>query len=355
MTRFHSVLAMIATLLVVFAAGPAFGQDDGTMTFGEEEAEDVSDEDDESDDDDGAASSGGDSDEGTMTFGEEEASEGTESGEQAPTVGLVAVPTDAISDSERRQLQKRLAESLQQVPDIEVQTGDAVLQALKKRTVATCVTEPLCLGSIGDDAGVDRIVLASVDKQEAGFSLDVDYFDVENRAFPKYESAEDLRNFNKVLGEIDPAIKQIFEIRRERDDPDYADQNTGAAQTVIAVGCGALSAGALVGGIVFGNQAASIESELNSHQTDEQGVYDDSEFTQNEARNMLDEAQGRAELANISYGLSGAFAIASGVLFLIDSGSDVAEDSRRAGLLERLEISPNFSRNGAGLGARIEF
>lgn len=354
MTRFHSAFSLVATLLCLFAATPAFGQDDGTMTFGEEDAQEI--DDDESSDDGGGGQQqdGGGEEEGTMTFGEEEAAS-TSAEEQKPVVGLVAVPGDAMDESQRQSLQQKLAGSLQQVPDIELETGTAVLESLKKRTVATCVTEPLCLGSIGDDAGVERIVLAKVDRKEDGLQFNVDYFNVEDRLFIKYESVDGLGNFNKVLDQVDPVIKTVFEIRERQEGPNYADQNKGAAQTAIAVGCGVLSAGALVGGIVFGTNARDIQSNLNNYQQNEQGVYQDPKFTQKKARRMLNDAQGQAELANISYGLSGAFAIASGVLFLIDPGGDVAEESRRAGLFERLEVSPNFSKSGAGISAGFDF
>ncbi len=354
MTRFHSAFSLVATLLCLLAATPAFGQDDGTMTFGEEDAQEI--DDDESSDDGGGSQQqdGEGEEEGTMTFGEQEAAE-TSAEEQKPVVGLVAVPGDAIDESQRQSLQQQLADSLQQVPDIELQTGTAVLESLKQRTIATCVTEPLCLGSIGDDAGVERIVLAKVDRKDDGLQLDIDYFNVEDRLFIKYESVDGLGNFNKVLDQVDPVIKTVFEIRERKEGPNYADQNTGAAQTAIAVGCGVLSAGALVGGIVFGTNAKDIESNLNGYEKNEQGVYQDPEFTQKEARRMLNDAQGQAELANISYGLSGAFAIASGVLFLIDPGGDVAEQSRQAELFDRLEVSPSFGKSGAGISAGFDF
>jgi hypothetical protein len=355
MTRFHSVFSLVATLLCLFAATPAFGQDDGTMTFGEEDAQEVDDE--EASDDGGGGQQqddGGGQEEGTMTFGEEDAAD-TSDAKQKPVVGLVAVPGDATDESQRQSLQQQLADSLQQVPDIELQTGTALLESLKKRTVATCVTEPLCLGSIGDDAGVERIVLAKVDRKEDGLQLDIDYFNVEDRLFIEYESVDGLGNFDKVLDQVEPVIKTVFEIREREQEPNYADQNTGAAQTAIAVGCGVLSAGALVGGIVFGTNASDIQSNLNSYEKNEQGVYKDSEFTQTEAQRMLNDAQGQAELANISYGLSGAFAIASGVLFLIDPGGDVAEESGQASLFDRLEVSPTFGKSGTGTGISAEF
>lgn len=354
MTRFHSVFSLVATLLCLFAATPAFGQDDGTMTFGEEDAQEI--DDDEASDDGGGGQQqdGGGEEEGTMTFGEEDAAD-TSDEEQKPVVGLAAVPGDAIDESQRQSLQQQLGDSLQQVPDIELQTGTALLESLRQRTVATCVTEPLCLGSIGDDAGVERIVLAKVDRKEDGLQLDIDYFNVEDRLFIKYESVDGLGNFNKVLDQVQPVIKTVFEIREREEEPNYADQNTGAAQTAIAVGCGVLSAGALVGGIVFGTNARGIESNVNSYEKNEQGVYKDSEFTQTEAQRMLNDAQGQAELANISYGLSGAFAIASGVLFLIDPGGDVSEESGQASLFDRLEVSPNFGKSGAGISAGFDF
>lgn len=337
MIRNRITVASIAALFCFLTASNVFAQEEeeGTMSFGEEEAEE------------------------TMTFGEEEAKE-TNSGVESmkkkenPSVGVLAIPTEAIDSSQRSQLQTQLDKSMQQVPDIRLSGSAGLMSALQQRTIPTCVTEPLCLGSVGRKAGVDRIVMARVKENEGVYQLDIDYFNVEDKLFIKYKSVKDLGSFNDVVKNVDPAIKQVFEIRQEREDPDFAEENTGAARTIIAVSTAVLSAGSLAGGIIFGNQAAKIESDLNSHSKDDNGIYE--ELTQPEAKDMLSSAQGKAATANIFYGLSGAFAVASTVLFVIDPGGDVDKGAeKKSALLKNIDIKPVFSPSATGFSAQLKF
>mgnify|MGYP006287737751 CR=1 FL=1 len=324
-----ALMVMAASLLVV---SPVAAQDDGgTMSFGEEEAEE------------------------TMTFGEEEASsdESLPKEEQKPVVGVVAVPGDAMDSSQRGRLKTRLSKAMQMVQDIELDTSPAVLNALQSRTIETCVTEPLCLGSVGRKAGVDRIVMARVKQKPGGLQLDIDYFNVEDKLFIKYKSVPELGNFKQVLNAVPGTVKQVFGIREPKEEPNYADTDSGKAKMIIAISSAVLSAGALTGGIVFGLGAKDLESELNSSEKSN-GHY--TELTQKQARQKLNKAQGKAATANIFYGLAGAFAVASGVLFIIDAGSDVDSGAQpRAGLFERIDVKPVFNRSGAGLSAGIDF
>ena len=330
--------------LIFLFSFPALAQDDGgTMTFGEDEANEVEEESSSSDDG------------GTMTFGEEDAAEAESEASGKPTVGVVAVPNDIMDAGQRSDLQSELAGALQQVREIQLQTGPAVLDALKTRTVATCVTEPLCLGNVGEDAGVDQIVMARVKKEGGTFTLDVDYFDVADRLFMKYSSSDGLSSFKSVVKEVEPTIADIFDIRQDTGGPNFADENAGQANTILGISLAVLSAGALTGGIIFGNQAATAEEELNAFQQNENGVYQDETFTQQKARTMLDDAESKAATANIFYGLSGAFAVASGVLFITGGNSGEQAEPKNAKLLKRLKLKPVFAPDGAGFSAGVNF
>jgi len=346
MNHLRLALCWLGAVLCLVVASPAVAQDDGTMTFGEEEAEEVDD-----DEGDSSSSEGGGEEDGTMTFGEEESDE-TLQKEDVPLIGYVAVPSDSLDDSQRQELQGKLTEALRDIPDIELEMGPGVLNALQERTVATCVTEPLCLGSVGEKAGVDQLLLAMVDEGPRGMELEINLFNVQDRLFMQSETVKRLGNFNQVLDEVPSTVREVFGIRKERTEEEYAEQNRSLAQTVTAVGCGVLSGGALVGGILFGQQAADIESNLNRDLSE--GNSEVHSIDQTEAQSRYEDAQGKAATANIFYGLSGAFAVASTVLFIIEPGGDVADD-RRANLLERIDVSPNFGKSGAGVSASFEF
>lgn len=337
-------LVAVATFGLFFASTAVAQDDEEAMTFGEDEAEEVQEGGDDSEE-------SGESDEGgTMSFGEEEAQEAG----AGPTVGVLAAPSGAISDSQRTQLQQELGDQMQQVPNIQLQTGAGVYDALMQRQPETCVTEPLCLGSVADNAGVDRIVMVRVTESDGRYAVDLDYFDAEERLFRELRSEDDLGSVNAVQKEIGPLVKDLFDLTK-RTDPDYAEDDTGTAQLIVGIGAGVLSLGSVAGGAVFGNQAAQEESELKNWEQNDNGVYVD--LTQQEANERLNAAQNKAAAANVFYALGGAFAITSGIMFYLYSQSSGAESDQQenADLGERIRIEPTFGREGAGVSAGFRF
>jgi len=344
---------LAGSLLLV--AVPAAAQDDGTMTFGEEEAEEVQDGDGEDDEQSGDQGDDG-GDDGAMTFGEDE--DGTTQQEQVGTrVAVVAVPVEDLSSKQLDRLESRLDEALNIVrekrDDITIGGSDKTLAALKERTVATCVTEPLCLASVGRKAGVDRILLARAKTSDEGtWTLDLDYFDVENTLFAKYYAIENKSSFRGTLGELETGVREVFDIRSPREGPDYYGGSSSKALRIIGITSGVISVGTLVGGLVIGNQSVQLQNDLNGAARTEGGVYQD--LSQQEALNTYDQAQQKALTANVLFGLSAGFAVTSGALILtnLPQGDDA---EGRASWWQRLRISPRVGAGGAGVGASIDF
>jgi len=340
----RSVLLAIAAAIALAAPSLGFAQDDeGGMTFGEEEAKEVQ----EGGDEEGSG------DEEGMTFGEEEAEQAQGEDAGKDVVGVLAAPSPAVSSSQRQNLQDELLTQMKNVPDIQIQSGSALLSALRERTVETCVTEALCLGTVGDEAGVDYVAMARVSEREDGYAIDVDYFLVGERRFEDSRTETGLGTVAAAKNQIGPMVEDMFDLgTRER--PDVVEDDTGAATTIVAISSAVLSAGGIAGGIVFGNRAKQAEDELNSHEKNENGNYED--LTQTKARQMLEDAQGKAQTANIFYGLAGVFAVTSGVLFIVDSGNSGSEkDARPAKGLQRIRVTPTAGPDGAGFSAQIRF
>ena len=353
--RFHfrtcAVFLFAATLTLVAWPVSAQEDDSGTMTFGEEEAKEAQDGGGDSDD---SAESKSDSDgDGAMTFTEEAAEETTD---PTTTVGVVVVPNDAISESQASTLRSRLDDELEVVrnseKDLKLDMSGNTLEALKQRTVSSCVTEPLCLASVGRKAKVDRILLARVDEDAGEWSLDLDYFDVENTLFLRYHSIENKPNFRATLQQLDVAVREVFDLRTGRAGPDYYGGSSSKALRIIGISSGVISVGTLVAGILVGTQAQQMEDDLNGAERNEAGVYQN--YSQQEALQTYNDAQTRALTANVLYGLSAGFALTGGALLLTNlPGGDVPAD--RASVWERLNITPRVGANSAGIGASFEF
>jgi hypothetical protein len=351
MRSIHGFLLAIFASALLFPSA-ALAQDE--MTFGEEE-ESTESEDSGDSMDFGGGDEGGEG--GEMTFGGEEGSEGTEAAPTANyTVAVIAVPTPAISGDQRRKLQNEMQAAMEMTQGFDMMGADAVLQGLDSRGVATCITEPLCLGTVGSEAGVERILMGRVKETANGYSLDVDLFDVQDRLFVKYSTQSNLGNFNKVLEAVTPAYQDVFDIRVEREGPNYGDgADKGKIQTILAFTSAGLAVASLGAGIAFGSQAASLEDEILANETDDEGRYVD--YSQEQAIADVREAQSKAQTANIFYGVAGGLAVISGVLFIVQSGSDVAEGEQRADTKDKpkLRLSPTVGQGSMGMGARINF
>ncbi|MGM0558678.1 MAG: hypothetical protein ACQEVA_19990 [Myxococcota bacterium] len=341
MRSIHRFLLPILAVLLIPSA--AFAQDE--MTFGgDDEEESVESEESEGD---------------TMDFGGPSDGEDTEgTTDAAPsanlTIAVIAVPTPDIDGNQRRELQSAMQDAMGMTQGYDMMGADAVLQGLDSRGVATCITEPLCLGTVGGEAGVERILMGRVKETANGYSLDVDLFDVEDRLFVKYSTQANLGNFNKVIDAVAPAYQEVFDIRVDRQGPNYGEEaNTGKIQTILAYSAAGLAVASLTGGIVFGSQAAKLEDEAINHEQDDEGRYVD--YTQVQANEDIRAAQGKAQTANIFYGVAGGLAVISGVLFVVQSGSDVAEGEGRAGLFDRLKLAPAVGQGSLGFGARVDF
>ncbi|QDG51021.1 hypothetical protein FIV42_09840 [Persicimonas caeni] len=345
MTPSRPRIFLLASFLVMLLIPSAtFAQ--GSMDFGVEEVEEE-----ESEGQDGAAE-----DDGTMTFGAEEVQEEPQdtAATDSYTVAVVAIPSEAIDRDQRIELQQKMLDAVSLDPNYRAQDGAPVLNGLEANGIASCVTEPLCLSGVGQDAGVDRILIGRVEQKARGLSLNVDLFDVNDKLFVKYTSVDRLGNFDSVLDSVEPAMKDIFDIRVERKGPNYGEEgDSGTVQKILAWTAAGLSVASLGAGIYFGMEASDGEDAIIGSKNA------GGQFTisQAEAQQMLRDVEGDALTANVLYGASAGLAVISGILFYVESGSDVAapEGRRRAGLLDRVDIQPSFGVDNVGLGASFKF
>jgi hypothetical protein len=337
----RSLIIALSSLLV-FALAPAAALAQGSMDFG---VEDV-DEDDSDDADDGG--------DGGMDFGVEEVEEGSGDAVDGYKVAVIAVPSPALSREERIELQEEMRQKVSLDVDYQPTNSEQALQELELSGIAECVPDSLCLADVGYEAGVDRILLGRVTQESGGLKLSIDLFDVEERLFLKYTEVEGRSNFSGVIDGVEPAMKDIFDIRIERDDPNYGDEtDAGAVQRILAYTAGGMAVASLGAGIYFGTQASATEDDILSKQ-DDNGSYT---ISQVEANRMVRDAESQALTANVLYGTAAGLAIISGILFYVESGSDVAEpdNRRRAGLIDRIDLAPSVGANGLGFGASFDF
>lgn len=314
--------------------------------------------------DEGDGGDGGDAgdgeDGGDLNFDEPDPDDpgpGEEPGEEGEkSLAVLALPSEGLEEGERDKLQSTLMKAMGVVRDYKISSGNELVSAFEDEGPDECVKDALCIGGIGDDAKVDMILVARVNKRGDRYRLDVELFDVKERLFSSSAKRENLSNFNASVEQIEPAIKEVFDIRERRKGPKIEDPNKNAplVQSIFAYTTAGLSAACLGGGIYFGLDAQSkYDAVLNRPKTGDR--YTD--LTQRQAGELLGEARQVATTANIFYGLSVALAATSTALFLIDFGSDIAsEEELSSRPIRDLQVAPTVSADGRmGMGAFFRF
>ena len=325
----------LASLLIALIALPNAVYAQG-FEFGEEEAEEVEEVVEEEDD-------------GQMSFSSDDLSKEDATEEEKPQVALVVIPT---ADVERnRDLQAELNKVGGDIPGIVTMGPETVLPGLQQREAEQCVTDPICLGAVGDEGKVGRILILRVKEGDSGLELNADYFDVQDRLFVKYHTVKGLSSTSDLVEAVEPALNEIFSIRPDDGSKDYVGkEDTGIVQDIVAFGAAGLAVAAFGGGIAMGLKASGKEQEVEDTKSG-----DGYTMTQVEADAILREADDAATTANILYGLSAALAVTSAVFFFIRGGSDVADDQKNASLIHDFQIAPIITETGAGFGAGFRF
>lgn len=292
-------------------------------------------------------------DEENMEFGVDEVAPVDETAEETPQevdkglTAVVAPPVPSMSSDERAELQEALQEAVKVVKNLETTGPSKVNAGLEERDAESCIKETLCLSSVGRDAGVGRILIGRISKTDSGYRLDLEYFDVTDKLFMRYKTVDELGSFSAAIKAVEPAMKELFDVR-EFGGPKVVDtEDTGIVQTVFAYTTAGLAVACLGGGIVYGMDASAQEKEVTDNP---------SSFSQRGAQLKLNEASNTATTANIFYALGVAFGLTSVLLFTIDFGSDVDESEEEVFFRPgNLQLAPSVAADGFGVGASFSF
>lgn len=338
--------ALAALLALTMALSPSVVFAQG-FEFGEEEAEETP-EGEEVDTQDPAG----------LEFSEEEAEKTTYSDTAEKQVAVVALAGEHMDADRRQKVQEEMERVAAGIPAITMLSGSSVLGTLEASGGDACVQEPLCLADVGEQAGVERILIARVAEKPDGLELKVDYFDVDDKLFVRFHNIGGLGGTPGVVKSVEPALNKIFDVREFVEGQEFSgDEDSSVVQSVLAYGAGGLAVASLVGGIVFGLKAKRVEDEVTSSPRNGE-VY---EYTQVEAREAIRPAKSAATTANVFYGLSVGLAAVSVLFFVIRGGSDVADEGATAlndddKKIRDLQIAPAVTSDGGlGFGASFRF
>lgn len=340
-------LISLAIICAFFIPAAALAQDD-EMSFGVDDLDEWEDE--WEDDGDEMTFAPDDFDDASTYDSAEEAA-------QILDVGVVVIPSEALDDIQRAEIQAALLEVVRQIPNITAYGDSDLLPALMDRDPEYCSRESLCLAGVGRNAGVQRIVQARIERAGSSYRLDLDYFDVRDRIFVAYHSKTGLASINSLKEALKPGVNDIFNIRVRRDDDSFVDDAVVNVQKIMAFSTAGLSVAALATGIFFGHRVNTQKEELAQYKQDEEGRYEN--FTQVQAHEMQRQMQTDALAANLFYAVAGISGATSITLFILNSQKG-SKDRQAASDGERpwysaIEVTPRLNRDGVGVGARLTF
>jgi hypothetical protein len=276
------------------------------------------------------------------------------SGDDFIVTGLV-IPNDLLDSRIADQLSDALLLELENIPGLFVDPNDALrdeFEIMGAELAMECAFDPICLGRVGWDVGLDRVVIgrASARRADGDIEFTLDLVDCDGRSVLNYRAARTDESVSAISELMARQLGPLFGIRPDRDIEDYGSDGISDFQLGAAWGTLGLGVASLVVGFVFGSDAASMEDEVRNGalREDADNVY---VMTQAQAQVRLTEADDQAQLANVFLGTGVALIFVSLLLRYIDPGSDIAGS---AGDVSQGPImTPNVRAEGWGIEGHI--
>lgn len=334
MTLWQSSPRLLACLLVALGlswSSQAWAQDDGEMTFEEEDTQ------------------------GDMIFGPQGAKDAPSENGGTPTVAVVLIPDRFLAGATRLPLQAELRAGMNAIPGYVVYGDSEVLPLLEERIALECARESLCLASVGRQAGVDRILVGIVVESAEGYRLELSLFNVQERLFERYNTQSGLPALVGVQTSMRPALAEMFGMR-QRVAETFHEDSSGNIRRILGWTTGGLAFASLGAGAYFGNQAKAKEEELLAMPKSAGGRY--TTLTQREAQNRAQDLDSAAVTANIFYGLSVGLGLTSALLFFVQTDTVDGDEAYQYGVAPRpkgLALTPVLGPREAGVAARLAF
>lgn len=284
-----------------------------------------------------------------------------------PTVTGLIVASDTLAAPLAAALTEALNEQLSELGGYETVPNDAILaefEIMGSDLAAECAFDPVCMGRIGLESGIEYVVVGRVEagSEPGTWATTLDLIDTGLSQIDNFVYYTSDDRTVAVQDSFPQQLSRLFRIRYVEDRS--VEQGSGRVQraigwTAIGLGAAAIGAGAYFG-IDFLGQKSDLEDspiveDFRDPLTGER-VYT---MTQRDAQQMIDDMD---QSRNLSFALIGAgagLAITGAVLLAINSGDDIYEqvDGRadRQPLRRRVRLSPGFARGGFSVQGGLEF
>lgn len=224
-----------------------------------------------------------------------------------------------------------------------------------------CAFDPVCLGRVGRDSGIDYIVVGRVEAGEdpGTWATTLNVVDAVNGTIDNFVYFTTDARTVAVQNRLDAQVNRLLRIRTF-DSKDGIERGSGRAQkiigwTAIGLGVAAIGTGAYFG-IDFANQKNDLEEcDIIGGLEEPVTGADVCAITQREARQMIEDMRPSRNLSLALTGAGAGLVVTGTVLLLINAGQDIYEERGSASRMNRFQISPSFTRGGFGVSSHFEF
>jgi len=336
-------MALLFALGLMLPSLSASAQDDDDMNFSMDET-----------DGGGDANAGGEGGDDEFNFSVDETAKGpTKKGEGPPVTGIVIVGDGETDPSLAAQFTDVLMVNLDRLEEYTSRPNNGLVDkfaVLGAQDGLECAYDPICLSRIGEELGVEYLLIGRLTGTKGSYGINLDLIDVKGSTVKEYVTRSVDGGASDVEKAIADSFPRLFNIRKgAKKKGAEPDREVGPVQKGVAWGTLGLGVVFVGAGVYFGLDASSIEDELTNgaRKPDAPRPYI---LTQKEAQARLDDAESSALLANVFYGLSIAAGATSALLFLIKPGSDIATEEE---LSDGFHLSPLIGPDGAGVSAEV--
>lgn len=281
-----------------------------------------------------------------------------------PTVTGLIVSSETLAPQLAEQLTGQLNDRLEALVEFDHVSNSPIFaefEIMGEELAKECAFDPVCMGRIGREAGIDMIVVGRVEATAASgqWGTTLDLIDTGLGQIDNFVYFTSASRTVAVQDGLKAQVNRLFRIREP--EGSGISKSKGRAQralgwTAIVLGAGAIGAGSYFGAD-FLSQKSDFKGRPRLDVTDPRSGHTVYAMTMIEGQRMIDDMDKSRNLSFALIGAGAGVAITGAILLAVSPGKDIYDqyDSRDRNARRRVSIAPSFTRGGMGVQGGLEF